>query len=98
MKAIKILKWMLDDSINTEGLFTVEIEDTDFDYESFFGYRPVAPAQPGEYMVVYSDCVNVDYLRRLLGDADEQPCCIPTDNDDHKNGGKCVIYLIRMEE
>lgn len=39
MKAIAMLKWIVENHQNTEGMDIIEV-DNEFDFESFFGYQP----------------------------------------------------------
>ena len=76
---------------------TVEV-DEEFDFNGFFGYEPaVAKVPTGEYLYVYTDSVlDVDLNR--LEVPNEDFVVIVTDNDDRRNGGVAMIYLIKLED
>lgn len=100
MKAINLLKWMVDENIDTEAMMTVKIENEDFDFKNYFGAEPAYPIPVGEYLVVYSDCVHDTDLERLAKrfPDDSIPYCIATDNEDRMNGGVQCILLFKLED
>ena len=97
MKAKELLKWIVNNDVCTDSMGTVEV-DEEFDFYGYFGYEPaVAKVQPGEYLYFYTDSVlDVDLQR--LEVPNEDFVCIVTDNDDRRNGGVAMIYLIKLED
>lgn len=97
MKAKELLKWIVNNDVSTESMGTIEVDEK-FDFNGYFGYEPaVEKVRPGEYLYVYTDSVlDVDLQR--LEVAQEDFVCIVTDNEDRRNGGVAMIYLIRMED
>lgn len=99
MKAINLLKWLVDENIDTEAAMTVKI-DEEFDFKLYFGYEPAYPIPVGEYLVVYSDCVDDTDLEKLAKRFPDEsiPYCIATDNEDKRNGGVQCILLFVLED
>ena len=97
IKPINLLKWLVNESIDTEGLATIEVDDG-FDFEAFFGYNPDEPVPNGEYLYVYSDCVDDMDMSRLVTDEETMPYIITTQDKDRKNGKTCEIYLFKLED
>lgn len=98
MKAKELLKWIVNNDVCTDSMGTVEV-DEDFDFKGYFGYEPaVAKVPEGEYLYIYTDSV-LDADLYCLGEVpNEDFVCIVTDNEDKRNGGVAMIYLIRMED
>lgn len=97
MKAKDVLTWLVNQSITTEGMGFIDI-DSDFDFESFFGYKPEGDVPDGEYLYFYGDQVleiDVDFLEKSTH---EKLYRIPTDMEDSRNYCKCIIYLIKLED
>ena len=95
MKAKELLKWIVNNDVCTDSMGTIEV-DEDFDFNGYFGYEPAAKVQPGEYLFVYTDSVlDVDLQR--LEVPNEDFACIVTDNEDRRNGGVTMIYLIKID-
>lgn len=97
MKSVDVLTWVVNQSISTDGLGFVPI-DSEFDYESFFGYEPAVKAEEGQYLYVYGDEVlevDIDVLTASTGEA---PVIIRTPLEDRRNGGNMNIYLIKIDE
>jgi len=97
MKAIDLLSWLLKEDVETSAMDIIQV-DGSFDFESFFGYTPDVTVPDGEYMYMYSDTVLEGDVQRLLDETEDQPYAISTDLDDRKNGGKCIIWLFKLEE
>lgn len=98
MKAKDFLKWLVDNSINTESMQTVTI-DNEFDYEGYFGNPPLWLAEPGEYVAVWTDSVLSVDLEKLKGHFVGGPyTVVPTDSKDNRNGGLTAILLIKLED
>ena len=96
MKAIELLTWLLEESVDTEGMAIVEI-DEDFDYEAYFGYQPDTAVPVGKYAYLYGDMVLDCDIDRLKGKADGI-YTITTDLQDRKNEKECIIYLLKLED
>lgn len=101
MKAIKFLKWMVENSVSTESMGFVTI-DKDFDFKASFGYLPLWSVEPGEYLYLYTDCIrsaDLESLKALYFDPDDVsiPEIIGTDNEDRRNGGLTAILLFKLE-
>ena len=98
MKAKKLLKWIVNNDVCTDSMGTVEV-DEGFDFNGYFGYEPAMVKVPeGEYLCIYTDGV-LDADLKLLGKVpNEDFVCIVTDNEDKRNGGVAMIYLIKLED
>jgi len=97
MTAKDVLTWLVNQTITTEGMGFIDI-DSEFDFESFFGYKPEGDVPDGEYLYFYGDMVlqmDVDFLE---ASAHEKLYRIPTKEEDHKNECKMTIYLIKLED
>lgn len=102
MKAIEFLKWMVDNNISAESMGFVPI-DEEFDYEKFFGHKPLWNIPAGEYLWLYTDCIDscdVDKLKEIYLKPGEKTeyTIIDTKEPDHRNGGRTAILLFRLEE
>ena len=95
MKATELLRWIVNESVSTEPMDFVTI-DEHFSFERYFGYVPEKPVPMGDYLYLYSDCVPVNALDRLP-DLEEQ-YQITTDFTDRSNGGLVFIYLFKLDE
>ena len=99
MKAKDFAKWVVNDSINTEGMHLATI-DKEFDYEAQFGNPPLWDVDPGEYVAIYTDCISlsdINNLKRYYLE-DGHYTIVPTDSKDNRNGGMTAILLIKLEE
>ena len=99
IKAIDLLKWLVNESVDTEGMATIEVDD-DFDFEAFFGYNPDEPVPCGEYLYIYSDTVDDRDMDDLMRDVEEnrKPYVITTSEKDRRNHKVCEIYLFKLED
>ena len=97
MKAIDLLSWLLTESVDTGGMDIIQV-DEDLDFESFFGYQPDGEVPEGKYAYLYGDMVLESDVEKLADKTDDQLYTITTDEEDRRNGGKCVIYLIKLED
>ena len=98
MKAKELLKWIVYNDVCTDSIGTVEV-DEEFDFNDYFGYEPAMVKVPeGEYLYIYTDSVSDTDLQRLGEVPNEDFVCIVTDNEDKRNGGVAMIYLIKLEE
>ena len=97
IKAIDLLKWLVNESVDTEGMATIDV-DEEFDFEAFFGYRPDEPVPCGEYLYIYSDCIDDVDMSRLVTDEDCKPYVITTSEKDRRNDKVCEIYLFKLED
>ena len=112
MKAIDVLKWINFDGISGETTLVYDLDETT-DYKSLFGYEPVVRPVTGTYLVVYSDCIDRDYLPRVerLTECDgvyrkqwvpvAPDCTILTDNEVEDAMGQYElqkIYLYKLED
>ena len=97
MKAIDLFCWVVKEHIDTESMDIIEV-DKSLDMECFFGYLPEKPVPDGEYAYLYGDTITPADLKRLTDVTEEEPYRIQTDLEDKKNGGKTVIYLLKVEE
>lgn len=97
MKAIDFLDWYLDNGIDAGASRVIAVDD-DFDFEAYFGYLPAKAVPSGKYVYLYGDMVFDKDMQHLWGCMGHEPIAINTDEDDHLNGGKCVIYLIKLED
>lgn len=97
MESKELLKWILDCDVCTDSMGTVEV-DEDFDFEGYFGYEPAMVKVPdGEYLYIYTDSVFDADLQQLVDVPNEDFVCIVTDNEDKRNGGVAMIYLIKLD-
>ena len=94
MKAKDILKWVLDEQINTEGIAIVPI-DNDHEFsnqqdflETFFGGTSDRELSEGDYMYVYSDVVP-DYSLNKLKELEDGKITL--------EGDETSIYLFKVE-
>lgn len=97
MTAKDVLTWLVNQTITTEGMGFIEI-DSDFDFESFFGYKPDGDVPDGEYLYFYGDKqqqIDVDFLE---ASTHEKLYRVPTQEEDRKNECKLTIYLIKLED
>ena len=97
IKAIDLLKWLVNESVDTEGMATIEVDD-DFDFETFFGYNPDEPVPCGEYLYAYSDGIYDVDMSRLVTDEECMPYVITTQEKDRRNEKACEIYLLKLED
>lgn len=97
MKSVDVLTWVVNQSITTEGMGFVDIDD-EFDYENFFGYGPAVKAEDGKYLYVYGDEVLEIDIDTLTAATREAPVIIRTPCEDKRNGGMMNIYLIKIDE
>lgn len=97
MRTKDVLTWLVNQSITTEGMGFIDIDD-DFDFESFFGYNPENDVPDGEYLYFYGDMVLEIDVDLLEASTHSKLYRIPTQEDDRKNGGKTIIYLIKLED
>ena len=98
MKAKDLLKWIVNNDVCTDSMGTVEV-DEDFDFNGYFGYEPAVVKVPeGEYLYIYTDGVSDADLNRLGEVPNEDFVSIVTDNEDKRNGGVAMIYLIKLED
>lgn len=98
IKPIALIKWLVDESIDTEGLATIEV-DEEFDFETFFGYNPDEPVPCGLYLYIYSDCVLDADMSRLVTDEECKPYTITTQEKDRLNENDVTqIYLFKLED
>lgn len=97
MKAKDVLTWIVNQTITTEGMGFIGI-DKDFDFESFFGYNPEKDVPEGEYLYFYGDMVGKMDVDVLEESTHSKLYRIPTQEEDRYNGGKCIIYLIKLED
>lgn len=98
MKAKDLLKWIVNNDVCTDSMGTVEV-DEDFDCKEYFGYKPAMVKVPeGEYLYIYTDGVSDADLNRLGEVPNEDFVSIVTDNEDKRNGGVAMIYLIKLED
>ena len=97
IKAIDLLTWIVRNDVCTEGMNTIEVGEG-FDFETFFGYNPDEPVPNGEYLYIYSDCVNDIDMSRLVTDEECMPYIITTQEKDRKNEKACEIYLFKLED
>ena len=96
MKAMELLSWIICESVDTEGMDIIEI-DEDFDFEAFFGYQPDTAVPWGKYAYLYGDTVldcDIDKLKAKTSGI----YTITTDMHDRKNEKKCIIYLLKLED
>ena len=96
MKAMELLKWLIEESIDTEGMDIIEI-DEDFDFEAFFGYQPDTAVPMGKYAFLYGDMVCECDVQKLKHKSDGI-YTITTDMYDRKNEKDCIIYLFKLED
>ena len=97
MKAIDLLSWLVKDHIETEGMDIIQV-DLSFDFEAFFGYNPDEPVPCGEYLYIYSDCIDDVDMSRLVTDEECMPYVITTSEKDRRNDKVCEIYLFKLED
>lgn len=97
MKAKDVLTWLVNQSITTEGMGFIDI-DSDFDFESFFGYKPEGDVPDGEYLYFYGDQVLEIDVDVLEASTRQKPYRISTEEEDLKNDCKLIIYLIKLED
>lgn len=97
MKAIAMLKWIVENHQNTEGMDIIEV-DNEFDFESFFGYQPAEQVPEGKYVYLYGDTVNREDMERMIQREKAEVYSIATDETDNENGGLCIIYLFKLED
>ena len=96
MKPMEFLKWLLEESIDTEGMGIIDIDD-EFDSECFFGYLPDSHIPTGKYAYLYSDmCFGSDIIK--LRSKGNGIYTITTDMSDRMNDTHCIIYLIKLDE
>ena len=97
MKAKDVLTWLVNQTITTEGMGFIDIDD-EFDFGSFFGYQPEGKVPEGEYLYFYGDMVwDVD-VDLLEASTRQRLYRIPTQEEDRKNYCKTTIYLIKLED
>lgn len=97
ISSFDILKWMVNENINTEGIGNIEV-DEEFDFESAFGYAPDEPVPYGCYLYIYSDTVSDVDMSKLVTDEECKPYTITTQEKDRLNGNDVTqIYLFKME-
>lgn len=96
MKPMEFLKWLIEESSNTDGMDIIDIDD-DFDFECFFGYQPDSNIPTGKYAYLYGDMVFKNDIIKLrsIGNG---IYTITTDMLDRKNETQCIIYLIKLED
>ena len=97
MKAKDVLTWLVNQTITTEGMGFIDI-DSDFDFESFFGYKPEGDVPDGEYLYFYGDMVLEIDVDVLEASTHEKLYRIPTEEEDRRNYCKMTIYLIKLED
>lgn len=97
MTAKDVLTWLVNQTITTEGMGFIEI-DSDFDFESFFGYKPEGDVPNGEYLYFYGDQVLQIDTELLEASTHEKLYRVPTQEEDRKNECKLTIYLIKLED
>lgn len=97
MKAIAMLKWIVENHQNTEGMDIIEV-DNEFDFELFFGYQPAEQVPEGKYVYLYGDTVNREDMERMIQREEAEVYSIATDETDNENGGLCIIYLFKLED
>lgn len=97
MKAIAMLKWIVENHQNTEGMDIIEV-DNEFDFESFFGYQPAEQVPEGKYVYLYGDTVNREDVERMIQREEAEVYSIATDETDNENGGLCIICLFKLED
>ena len=110
MKAINMIEWMVDASIDAEYLQLWDL-DEDTDYTVTFGYEPAVKPSAGKYVVMWSDTigdVKWPYVVRRMQDEDgawrnrrenvQPDCVLLTDETDKKNGGVAMIMLFKLED
>lgn len=97
MKAKELLKWVINNDVNTEAMGTVEV-DEDFDCKEYFGYEPAKAVPEGEYLYIYTDDVYDVDLEKMGEVPEEDFVCILTDGVDKRNGGVAMIYLVKLED
>ncbi len=99
MKAKELLRWIVCNDVCTDSMGMIEV-DEEFDFQAYFGYEPVSQVPAGEYLFFYTDTVSDVDLKLLqrVGVPNGDLVCIVTDNEDRKNGGVTMIYLIRIDK
>ena len=97
MKAKDVLTWLVNQSITTDSMGFIDIDD-EFDFESFFGYKPETDVPDGAYLYFYGDLVPQIDVDVLEASTRSKLYRIVTNEDDRMNGGKTIIYLIKLED
>lgn len=97
MKAIDLLKWVVNQSVSTESMGFVDICEG-FDVKEYFGYEPDKAIPEGEYMWLYTDSVHDCDMMKLAADENDIPYILTTDMEDKRNGGPTYIYLFKLED
>jgi len=97
MTAKDVLTWLVNQGITTEGMGFIDI-DSDFDFESFCGYKPEGDVPDGEYLYFYGDTVLEIDVDELEASTHQKLYRIQTDLKDRLNCCKCIIYLIKLED
>ena len=91
------MTWLVNQSITTDGMGFIDI-DSNFDFESFFGYKPEGDVPDGEYLYFYGDQVMEIDVDVLEASTHQKLYRIPTKEEDRKNVCKLTIYLIKLED